>query len=146
MTDEELQALVDKAVAEAIAPLQARLSETLAGARKSQGEADRAIVDGGIADAARKSGMFRPGAEDLVVEKAKAAGWTNAGGGLLRQLDDDGEIIGRDIGEWIQDNRGDLAALLLPGVIDPTDRAAFRKNLKAIADGTRQVGPLRRTA
>ncbi len=138
MIADDIRALVAKA----LDPLLTELAEARLHRQDAEGAAELAVVDEGVATAVRRSGQFRPGAESIILARARSAGWTNVDGQLLRVAD--GEIVDRDIGEWLADNRVSLAMILEPGQIDPADRQAFRENLEAIASGERQVGPLPR--
>jgi len=138
MTQFELESLIQRTVKERVGELRAEFDLLVQQREAAEAEADKAVVDGGVAAAAKRSGMFRPGSEPQLVAAAKRAGWRNCGGHLL-QLDDQGRTLCRDIGEWLTEERGNLVPLLSPNVVCVSDQKAFSENLDKIASGEVQV-------
>ncbi len=171
LTDKELlkkgdvDTLITQRVQAAVTPLAQRLEQEAAARQKAEAALEAKVVDGNIVLAARAQGELNPGAEDFLVTKARAAGWTAVDGVLQQQANGapvysqtkPGQL--RTIEEWIAEEA--LAQLSFawrpsvgsgaragvhPGsnqnVIDPNDRKAFEANLDAIASGKKQVGPL----
>lgn len=154
---EDVQALIDRAVT----PLAQQIdAEKKARAAAEQSLAEK-VVNEGIVAAARKAGELNPGSEDLLVLKARAAGWTTQDGRLVQQQDgqpvyskrDAGQL--RSIDEWIAEEAVTALGWMWkpsvgggssgsrapagPNVIPFTDRERFRKNLDKIAKGELRV-------
>ena len=157
---EDVQSLIDRAVQPLAQQIQAE--------RDARAAAEPALeaktVDEGIIAAARRQGDLHPGSEELLVIKARAAGWSSVDG-ALRQVVDGVPAYSRSqagqprsIDEWIVEEALSQLGYLWkpstggggagsrapadPNVIDPHNRAAFRANLDAIAKGTKKVGAL----
>ena len=163
----DIEGLIAAEIAKTNGPLQKELELEREGRKSAQLQADKAVVNTKVVSAAADFGKVRKGAGDVIVSKAQAAGWGNVDGNLL-QVNSEGEVIGRDIAEWVATHAapgGELAFCFEPstgggadggdddetvatqgGTIDPTDRKAFRENLKDIATGKKQVGALKRSA
>lgn len=160
----DLEGLVQTELQKGLAPLQAELATERAARQKSDGIADKAIVDAKVLSAGGDFGKIRKGASSVLVSKARESGWGNVDGVLL-QVNAEGEVVGRDINAWVAENAapsGDLAFIFEPSkgggsdggegngtpgggnVIDSSDRKAFRDNLDDIASGKKTTTPLRR--
>jgi hypothetical protein len=154
---EDVQALIDRAVTPLAQQIEAEKS---ARAKAEQSLAEK-VVNEGIVAAARKAGELNPGSEDLLVLKARAAGWTTQDGKLVQQQDgqpvyskrDAGQL--RSIDEWVAEEAvtalgrmwkpsvgggsSGSRAPVGPNVIAFTDRERFRKNLDKVAKGELRV-------
>ena len=140
MNEFQLRVEVQRQVAAASADLKRQLDTAVAERNAARALADRAVIDTGVGSAAMRSGNYRPGAETQIVAAARAAGWKNVNGQLL-QVDGDGQVVGRSIGEWLTQHRGEMVPLLAPEVIDRRDKEAIGRNIEAIARGDVRVGP-----
>jgi hypothetical protein len=159
----DAQALIDRAVQ----PLAAQVATE----HEARTKAEKALldrnVDSAIISAARTAGELNPGAEEFLVGKARAAGWTMVDGKLVQQANGSpaystakpGQL--RTIDEWVAEEALPQAGFAWrpsvggaggvpgprlpgdPGTVDPNDKKAFEANIDAIAKGAKRVGPLR---
>lgn len=157
----DIAGLVAAELKKEVDPLKAELAIEKAARVEAQGIANSAIVDAKVLTAAADLGKIRTGAGDVIVAKAKTAGWQNVGGELLQM---DGEtVVGRDIKDWVTSNAGKDGNIAfcfeasigaggdgdkgLPGDtsvkhIAFTDKKAVSDNLEDIATGKVVVDPL----
>ena len=155
---------VEQRIHAAIEPL----AKQIEAERKARADAERTLaeraLESEIVSVARRAGELQPGAEDVLVSKARAAGWQLHDGHIVQMANGapvysnkrPGEY--RSLDEWIAEEAGvkfgwvwkatvgapppGTRSATPPGVNDPRDREAFRKNLADIASGKKKVGPL----
>tara|TARA_Y100000310_G_scaffold321924_1_gene380240 strand:- start:230 stop:1009 length:780 start_codon:yes stop_codon:yes gene_type:complete len=161
----DIDGLVNAAVKKALDPVSAELSVEKTARQETQAKLDAAIVDTKVISAASDFGKIRSGAGDVIVTKAKAAGWQNVDGSLL-QMSSDNVVIGRDIKEWIASTGakdGEINFCFEPSVggggdgadgkegvqggaktLEFGDTKGFSENLEDIASGKTVVAPPQR--
>lgn len=154
---EDVQSLIDRAVG----PLAQQIEAEKKARTAAEQQLAEKVVNEGIIASARKAGELNPGSEDLLVLKARAAGWTTVDGKLVQLQDgqpvyskrDAGQLRGID--EWITEEAvtalgwmwkpsvgggsSGSRATAGPHSIPVTDRERFRKNLDKIAKGEMRV-------
>lgn len=171
LTDKELlkkgdvDTLINQRVQAALSPVTERLTAAEQRAAQAEKALEQKVVDAEIIAAARRAGELNPGAEDMLITKACAAGWGAVDGKLVQQANGapvystskPGQLRGID--EWITEDAVSQLGWMWkpsvgsgtsagprapgePGMIDPNNRAAFRANLEAIASGKKKVGAL----
>ena len=153
----DVQSLIDRAVQPLAQQIEAEKSARSAAEQKLA----QKVVDEGIVAAARRAGELNPGSDDLLVIKARAAGWTAVDGKLVQQQDGQPVYSKRDAGqlraidEWITEEAvTQLGWMWKPSVggggggsraaspvasIQITDRKRYRDNLDKIAKGQLKV-------
>jgi len=161
----DVDGLINQRVEAALKPVTERLTAAEQRALQAEKALEQKVVDAEIIAAARRAGELNPGAEELLITKACAAGWGAVDGKLVQQANG-APVYGttkpgqlRTIDEWITEDAvtqlgwmwkpsvgsGPTTGARAPGdpsLIDPNNRAAYRANLEAIASGKKKVGAL----
>ena len=143
MTRFELEALIQQKMKARVDDLTSQIAVARAARDEAQTAADNAAVGEGVAAVAAKTGWFRQGAEAQLIQLARADGWRNVVGHLL-QVDEQGNVIGRDLEAWFTAKRGEMVALLSPQAVCVSDQREFEANLDKIASGEIEATPLAR--